>query len=319
MPCRSPSAFTLLVLCTYLFVCVVSSAEPSEQPAVPRYLDAAAPIPARVQDLLAKMTIEEKIAQLWANQLAPAQLMKQLGVSQGLGSASIMSMSRGPLNVTAAVEMRNSVQRTFMNGSRLSIPVSFHTEALHGGAHGGTIFPMPVTTAASWNTSLAGAIGSAIAEQVRAVGGDVAYAPVVNMWTDPRFGRLQEGFSENPVISSHLGVAYTVGLQGGNTDGADAYLPSNGVVALAKHYAAYGAAAGGLNAAPADISNRSASGLQARAALVPDWLTPVVSAARCVPAAVGRYGGAARRLARRDARPQHDCSRPLPWKPVADQ
>ena len=115
---------------------------------------------------------------------------------------------------SGSVALRNKLQRAVIKSSRFGIPASFHVEALHSGAPGGTVFPESVTLGATWDPQLVKEIGAAIAEEARAFGADVAFSPVLNMWTDPRFGRLQEGYSENPTLSSAYGAAFTQGLHG---------------------------------------------------------------------------------------------------------
>ena len=145
-------------------------------------------------------------------------------------------------NIKDCVRQRNDLAELFKNNSRLQLPLAFINEGLHGGAEGGTIFPMPVNQGASWNTSLVSMIARIIATEASALGVDFVFAPVVNMMTDPRFGRLQEGFSENPTITAHMGHASTVALQGGVSSGSQSYLAAIQqkrpiVASLAKHFA----------------------------------------------------------------------------------
>jgi hypothetical protein len=174
--------------------------------------------------------------------------------STGIGAVKYMS-AFSCKDITDCIKQRNELQASFISGSRLGIPISFINEGLHGGASGGTIFPEPITTAMAWNKSLVTQISAVIAAEASATGVDTVFAPVVNMMTDPRFGRLQEGFGENPTIASALGAAAVRGLQGHGSP--ETYLESGKVCSLAKHFAAYGAAIGGLNGGPADVSNRT--------------------------------------------------------------
>lgn len=215
------------------------------------------PIKQRVADLLYEMSLEERVAQLvHGDSLAP--FSSGAYNSTGLGSLSLANLAKStPLET---VQWRNAFQKAYMNQSRLKIPVSFSQEALHGGAKGGTVFPMPVTMGASWDVELVQEMYAVIAEETRAIGVDVAFAPVINLFTDPRFGRYQEGFSPNPTLSAHLATAAVSGLQGGGQRESGnewAYFDDDKVVSLGKHYAAYGAAAGGLNAATAELSERT--------------------------------------------------------------
>ena len=168
--------------------------------------------------------------------------------------------SRYPVHPRPPAEvlsMRNNIQSQFVSKSRLHIPVSFNGECLHSGTSGGTVFPELVTQGQTWNVDLVQEIGAAIAVEARAVGVDVAFSPVINMWADSRFGRLQEGYSENPTLTAAFGVAMVTGLQGVQPAGVWQYFNKSKLVALGKHYAAYGAALGGLNGGAAELSERT--------------------------------------------------------------
>ena len=104
---------------------------------------------------------------------------------------------------------------------------------------GGTVFPELVTQGATWDVELIEEIGAAIAEEATACGIDTAFSPVLNMWVDSRFGRLQEGYTENPTLTAAYGAAQVRGMQGRQPVGTWAYFNSSKLVALAKHYAAY--------------------------------------------------------------------------------
>ena len=219
------------------------------------WLNAELPIDVRVSQLLAKMNREEKIAMTFATHTG-SDIVKGFNKT-GVGAAKFMSAFSCPLTDTkSCVQQRNELQQMFKEESRLGIPVSFINEGLHGGAAGGTIFPEPIGQAMSWNVSLVSKIASVIATEASAIGVDSVFAPVVNMMTDPRFGRLQEGFGENPIMASHMGRASVLALQGGPGN-ASTYLPDGQVCSLGKHFGAYGASIGGLNGGPADVSNRT--------------------------------------------------------------
>ena len=220
----------------------------------PLYKCAAAPIEQRADDLLSKLTLKQIIQQTWAPQGGTvAQLMKRIG-DHGVGQL-VYTFAKG---ATAAekVASLNALQAKILNSS--GIPASFSNEALHSALPGGTIFPELVTQGATWDASIVHDISVAIAKEAKACGIDVAFSPVLNMWVDARFGRLQEGFSENPTLSSAYAVAATKGLQGNQpTNGKWDYFNESKVISLAKHYLAYGAAEGGLNGAPAELSERT--------------------------------------------------------------
>lgn len=159
-----------------------------------------------------------------------------------------------PADVAAA---RDAMQKVVMASGDHGIPASFSQEALHSAVAGGTVFPELVTQGATWDAELIHEIGTAIAIECRAVGANVAFSPVINMWTDSRFGRLQEGYSENPTLTAVYATAITKGMQGDQPHGSWAYFNKTKIVALGKHYAAYGAALGGLNGGAAELTERT--------------------------------------------------------------
>jgi len=193
--------------------------------AAPLYRDASAPIPARVADLVGRMTAAELVGQLinkneggWAGL---PNVTAAFGAT-GIGSLFIDEVMNKSWNNAgawssplAALRARNALQAAFLASTRLGIPISFCMEGLHSGGWGGTAFPGPPALAATWNASLVTAIGRVIAAEARATGVDTALSPVVNMFTDPRFGRYSEGFSPDPHVTAALAVAMVVGLQGG--------------------------------------------------------------------------------------------------------
>ena len=255
----APNALALPGLLLLLLAAPASAAaaQDADTAAARPWLNAEQPIELRVSQLLAKMNREEKIAMTFATHTG-SDVVKRFNRT-GVGAAKFMSAfscPAGPVGTKSCVQQRNELQQMFKEESRLGIPVSFINEGLHGGAAGGTIFPEPIGQAMSWNVTLVSKIASVIATEAAAIGVDSVFAPVVNMMTDPRFGRLQEGFGENPIIASHMGRASVLALQGGPGN-ASTYLPEGQVCSLGKHFGAYGAAIGGLNGGPADVSNRT--------------------------------------------------------------
>ena len=139
------------------------------------YQDPLLPPDIRADDLLKRMTLEEKISQTWSPNGGNCEERIHPG---GVGQMSSNCYS-------GSVALRNKLQRAVIKSSRFGIPASFHVEALHSGAPGGTVFPESVTLGATWDPQLVKEIGAAIAEEARAFGADVAFSPVLNMWTDP--------------------------------------------------------------------------------------------------------------------------------------
>lgn len=154
------------------------------------------------------------------------------------------------------ITTRNAWQTWQVNSTRLGIPTSFIGETLHSGYSGGTVFPMPSSQGASWNASLVQEIAAAIALEARTSGVDRGFSPVLHFCTDPRFGRCEESFGEDPALVAAMGVAAVTGLAGpGGPGAASTYLPDPTVhiATEAKHYAAY--AYGGRDGSmPADVS-----------------------------------------------------------------
>ena len=188
----------------------------------PLYKVAGAPIDERVNDLVARMTLEEKI-----NQLAlpfgakyPADYVQYNRT--GLGA----TYSLAALPNESWIQTRNDWQRWQVNNSRLGIPTSFIQETLHSGAGKGTVYPMPCLQGGTWDAELVGEVAAAIAEEASATGIDRGFSPVLHFCTDPRFGRCEEAFSEDPMLVSKMGVAAVTGLSGkGSAGAASTYLP----------------------------------------------------------------------------------------------
>jgi len=237
-----------------------------EAPQAAAFRDTSLPIEQRVADLLARMTLEEKLAQLvgaWQNpqffpdaktrfvddgrNFVPSQAAMLL--KHGLGEMSRPSEQRGPREMA---EFTNTAQKWLKENTRLGIPLLFHEECLHGhAAIGGTSFPQAIALASSWNPDLLQDVFSATAAEVRARGAQRCLAPVLDLARDPRWGRTEETYGEDPYLVSRLGVAAIRGYQGRGPgiDGAH-------VFATAKHFAVHGQPEGGTNVAPGNYSQR---------------------------------------------------------------
>jgi len=216
------------------------------------YKDSSQTIEVRVKDLLSKMTTNQKIAQT----IAPIGGLKAMQYDPGqIGGLSVLGYVPGSFT-SNNVLLRNAMQLKALNSSYnpYKIPLFFWHESNHGGCSGGTIFPMPMNLAATWNASLVKATYSIIANATRACGASIALAPVINLFQDPRYGRFQEAFSPEPQLTSKMTTAAVLGLQGkGNVS---TYLSESKVIALGKHLAGYGGSPGGLNAGPLIVGER---------------------------------------------------------------
>jgi beta-glucosidase len=239
----SPHSLKLILLLLLLTACrntATAAASPS------LHLDPTQPIPIRVAALLSLMSTPEKIAQTIA-----AEILQQRNVGQVGGLSCDKELYPGS-NVTARNQFQKEALASKFNPHR--IPLHFWHESNHGGCSGGTVFPMPINLGTTWNESLVTSVFSVIANSTLACGASIAFAPVINLFQDPRYGRFQEAFSPEPQLTSKMTTASVIGLQGiGN---ATTYLGKGKVIALGKHFAGYGGSPGGLNAGPLVVGER---------------------------------------------------------------
>ncbi len=242
-----------------------SSFQPPQPPRQPPYRDPKLPIEQRVADLLSRMTLEEKVAQMegaWENRqfFSDPQTLFVDGngnflperaavlIKNGLGEISRPSENRGPRQMA---EYTNTVQKWFKENTRLGIPVLFHDECLHGHvAPKGTSYPQAIALASTWDTALVENVFTATSAEARASGAHHCLAPVLDLARDPRWGRTEETYGEDPYLVSHIGLAAIRGFQGtGPIDGTH-------VMATAKHFAVHGQPEGGTNVSPGNYSER---------------------------------------------------------------
>lgn len=210
------------------------------------YKSPAAPVSSRVADLLGRMTLEEKVAQMNMNSLK-GSLQDRVGYG----------VVESPF-ITAFDISRQSFQakaHAFKN-TRLGIPPIQIGEGLHGVlAAGCTIFPQAIGQGSTWNPGLVGKMAEVIATEASAIGIDQALSPLFDLIRDPRYGRVEECFSEDPFLVGKFGYAFVTGLQGSPAESGKS-LPKNKVMATAKHFAAYSYTLAGVNLAPAPVGER---------------------------------------------------------------
>jgi beta-glucosidase len=196
-----------------LVVFATGTAHPlHEQPMPPYavYRDAAAPVNVRVADLLSRMNMDEKVAQLLNPFGSADSILSQYNATHnGIGGAWGARLTGGDPRFMNVQDAQNFLQETVINNSRHGIPVSVYVEGLHGGPGGGTIFPSPVNMGNSWNASLLKMVGAAVAHEARIGGCDRVFAPELQVDTDPRFGRFYESFAEDPHLVSVYGYFMT--------------------------------------------------------------------------------------------------------------
>lgn len=236
---------------------------------LPPYLDKNLPVEKRVDDLLDRMTLEEKVAQMCQfvglehmraaeKSLSPEEIRNNdaLGFYPGLPSEDVAKMTEqgkiGSFLHVLTLDEANYLQRLAQK-SRLRIPLLIGIDAIHGNGmvRGATVYPSPITLASAWNPELVQEIGRQTALEMRATGSQWAFTPNVDVARDPRWGRVGETFGEDPYLVTQMGVAMIRGMQTDDFAGPDK------VIACAKHLAAGSEPVNGLNAAPMDVSERT--------------------------------------------------------------
>jgi len=246
-----------------------ASHRPAAAPSTPLYKNASAPIPARVEDLLKRMTLEEKVAQIgtiWNNKdtilkpdgtFDPAKASAQLpyGVGQIARPGDLQGTTRTGLsrNTREATALVNDIQHWAVEHTRLGIPVFFHEEGLHGAVVvDGTSFPQAIALASTWDPDLVRRVNAVTGRELAARGISEVLSPVVDVARDPRWGRIEETFGEDSYLVGEMGVAAIQGLQG------DALpLASDKVFATLKHMTGHGQPESGTNVGPAPYGERT--------------------------------------------------------------
>jgi beta-glucosidase len=250
------------------------------------YQDPARSVSERTEDLLQRMTLEEKLAQLQSvwhqrRQMEDARLQfvpekaAQL-MPHGIGHIARPSEFKTPKQTA---EFNNAAQRWLREHTRLGIPALMHEEALHGFvAFDATSFPQALALASSWSPEDIQAMTAVAAREMRATGAHWALSPVLDIGRDPRWGRIEETLGEDPYLVSALGVAAIRGLQGEPTpkDGWNQPFAKDKVVATLKHLTGHGQPQAGVNTAPAHIAPRE---------LAEVFLTPFEAAIKLAHAA----------------------------------
>lgn len=208
------------------------------------YKDAKAPIEERIEDLLSRMTLKEKVMQLNQYTLGRNNIENNKGEEVKDIPAEIGSLIYFPTDP----ELRNRMQRHAMKDSRLGIPILFGYDAIHGFR---TIFPIPLGQACSWNAELVEKACRVSAQECRMSGVDWTFSPMIDVSRDPRWGRVAEGYGEDPYANGVFAKASVKGYQGANL--------ANGmsVAACLKHYVGYGASEAGRDYVYTEISRQT--------------------------------------------------------------
>jgi len=234
------------------------------------YENPNASIEERVNDLVIRMTLEEKVGQLnqtfcgWdsyklidgivvmTDEFKKCLLEGGAGAVYGMHRTSSSKNGKElPVSPSEGAYALNEIQKFAIENSRFGIPLLVSEECPKGfNAAGATIFPSPLAYSSSWNRSLSKKIGKVCATEIRAGGGHIGYGPVLDICHDPRWSRMEENYGEDPYLAGELGTSLVHGLQGDNLSNADS------VISTLKHFAAYGNTEGGRNTAPAHMGER---------------------------------------------------------------
>ena len=220
---------------------VTHSLSSKDKKSIPLYKDAKAPIEKRIDDLISRMTLVEKILQLYQYRLGRNNNVYHVGEEVKKVPSEIGSLIYFDINP----ELRNSMQKKAMEESRLGIPIIFGYDAIHGFR---TIYPISLGQACSWNPGLVEQACAVSAQEARMSGVDWTFSPMIDVARDPRWGRVAEGYGEDPYTNGVFAAASVRGYQG------DDMSAENRMAACLKHYVGYGASEAGRDYVYTEIS-----------------------------------------------------------------
>lgn len=220
---------------------VTHSLSSKDKKSIPLYKDAKAPIEKRIDDLISRMTLEEKILQLNQYTLGRNNNVNNVGEEVKKVPSEIGSLIYFDINP----ELRNSMQKKAMEESRLGIPIIFGYDAIHGFR---TIYPISLGQACSWNPGLVEQACAVSAQEARMSGVDWTFSPMIDVARDPRWGRVAEGYGEDPYTNGVFAAASVRGYQG------DDMSAENRMAACLKHYVGYDASEAGRDYVYTEIS-----------------------------------------------------------------
>ena len=226
-----------------------------QEQAAPKYRNPNAPIDDRVADLLSRMTLEEKVDEISGGAEAQFEVIDPTGTFTTAQARAAFARWSDPdyaLTPRNSAVLRNGVQRFLREKTRLGIPTLFMGEALHGFMeYHSTSFPQALGLASTWDPDLVHQVFTAAGDEAGSRGVGQVFSPVLDIARDPRWGRTEETYGEDPYLASRMGVAAITGLQG------DSWLiDRHHAMATAKHFAVHGQPEGGTNTAPGNYSER---------------------------------------------------------------
>jgi len=246
----------LALLCATLTVTAAYAQNKTTPPdSTPKYRNPNLTVDERVADLLPRMTLEEKVQQITGGGRGQLEILDPTGTFTTEQARAKMAQWANPdlvFTPRQAAILRNGVQRYLREKTPLGIPELFMGEALHGFMeYGSTSFPQALGLASTWNPELVHQVFTAAGEEAGSRGAGQVFSPVLDIARDPRWGRTEETYGEDPFLASRMGVAAITGLQG------DTFMIGrHHVLATAKHFAVHGQPEGGTNTAPANYSER---------------------------------------------------------------
>jgi beta-glucosidase len=231
----------------------------------PVYKNPALPAEKRTKDLLARMSLREKAAQMMCVWQQKAEKLVDVSGNfdfkkakasfkdgNGIGQVGRPSDAAGGRNARQMAELTNAIQKFFLENSRLGVPVIFHEECLHGhAAKDATSFSQPIGLGATFNPALVEELFTMTAYEARVRGTHHALTPVVDVAREPRWGRVEETYGEDPHLNATLGIAAVRGFQGDAT-----FKDKRRILATMKHFVAHGQPESGMNCAPVNVSMR---------------------------------------------------------------
>lgn len=266
----------------------------------PIYKDAKQSVEKRTQDLIERMTLEEKVGQLlsplgWdmverkGNDVVVSQKFKDIVGERQIGMLwatyradpwTQKTLLNG-LNPTAAAQAGNALQRYMMENTRLGIPIFLAEEAPHGHmAIGTTVFPTGIGQASTWNPTLLRTMAQTVAKEVRLQGGHISYGPVLDVSRDPRWSRVEESYGEDPVLTGKVAAGIVTGLGAG-----DVTKPYSTISTL-KHFVAYAIPEAGHNGAAASVGER-----ELRSVFLPPFQAAVDAGAKSIMSSYNSIDG----------------------------
>jgi beta-glucosidase len=255
---KTTIAFVSVLFAVGLMTTGLMASDPTSQP---KYKNSSLSVDERVEDLIGRMTLDEKVAQLRSFRSRDTLAFDQAGNYVGVLDTAVLNRGTGTFasraigsrrNIKDRILCMNGLQKYMLEKSRLGIPVMSFAEALHGlMAPGGTSFPQAIALGSTWDTTLVERVFTAAAVEGRSRGTTQVLSPVLDLARDPRWGRTEECYSEDPYLTSRLAMAAVFGFQGRGKK-----IDSRHLAVTLKHFAGHGQSEGGRNIAPVDFSDR---------------------------------------------------------------